>query len=54
MPFEDGQKVRILEQKENFDKGKQKFSKSICIIDKKEGYKLLVKGEKRKFNHLNS
>ena len=35
----DGDKVRILEQKEKFDKGKQKFSKSIYTIDKKEGYK---------------
>ena len=48
VPFEDGQKVRILEQKEKFDKGKQKFSKSLYTIDKKEGYKLIIKDEKRK------
>jgi hypothetical protein len=48
VPFEDGQKVRILEQKEKFDKGKQKFSKEVYTIDKKEGYKILVKGERRK------
>ena len=43
-----GKKVRVLEQKEKFDKGKQKFSKSIYTIDKKEGYKILVKDTKRK------
>ena len=48
VPFDDGDKVRILEQKEKFDKGKQKFSKSIYTIDKKEGYKLIIKDEKRK------
>ena len=39
VPFDTGDKVRILEKKEKFDKGKQKFSKSIHTIDKKEGYK---------------
>ena len=48
VPFKDGEKVRILEQKEKFDKGKQKFSKDIYTINKKEGYKILVKDEKRK------
>ena len=48
VPFDEGQKVRILEKKEKFDKGKQKFSKSIYTIDKKEGYKILVKDTKRK------
>jgi hypothetical protein len=48
VPFDEGQKVRVLEQKEKFDKGKQKFSKSIYTIDKKEGYKILVKDTKRK------
>ena len=48
VPFKDGEKVRILEQKEKFDKGKQKFSKEIYTIDKKEGYKILIKDEKRK------
>ncbi len=40
VPFEDGQKVRILEQKEKIDKGKQKFSKEEYTIDKKQGYKI--------------
>jgi hypothetical protein len=48
VPFNDGEKVRILEEKGKFDKGKKKFSKEIYTIDKKEGYKLLVKDEKRK------
>ena len=48
MPFDDGDKVRILEQKEKFDKGKQKFSKEIYTVDKKEGYKIIVNGTSRK------
>ena len=48
VPFDSGQKVRILEQKEKFDKGKQKFSKEIYTVDKKEGYKILVNGTSRK------
>ena len=48
VPFDDGDKVRILEQKEKFDKGKQKFSKEIYTVDKKEGYKILVNGTSRK------
>jgi hypothetical protein len=48
VPFKDGDKVRILEEKGKFDKGKQKFSKSLYTIDKKEGYKLILKDEKRK------
>ena len=48
VPFDSGQKVRILEQKEKFDKGKQKFSKDIYTVDKKEGYKILVNGTSRK------
>jgi hypothetical protein len=31
VPFEDGQRVRILEQKERFDKGKQKISPEVLI-----------------------
>jgi hypothetical protein len=37
--FNDGDKVRILEKKEKFDEGKQKFSKDIYTINKKEVYK---------------
>jgi hypothetical protein len=48
VPFNDGDKVRILEEKGKFDKGKKKFSKSLYTIDKKEGYKLILKDEKRK------
>jgi len=48
VPFESGQKVRILEQKEKFDKGKQKFSKDVYTVDKKEGYKIIVNGTNRK------
>ena len=46
--FDTGDKVRILEQKEKFDKGKQKFSKEVYTIDKKEGYKIKVNGTSRK------
>jgi hypothetical protein len=48
VPFDTGDKVRILEQKEKFDKGKQKFSKELYTIDEREGYKLIIKDEKRK------
>jgi hypothetical protein len=48
VPFKDGDKVRILEQKEKFDKGKQKFSKDVYTVDKKEGYKIIVNGTTRK------
>jgi hypothetical protein len=48
VPFNSGDKVRILEQKEKFDKGKQKFSKELYTIDKKEGYKIIVNGTSRK------
>ncbi len=41
--------MRILEKKEKFDKGKQKFSKEVYTIDKKEGYKILVNGTSRNF-----
>ena len=46
--LDTGDKVRILEEKGKFDKGKQKFSKELYTIDKKEGYKLIIKDEKRK------
>jgi hypothetical protein len=47
-PFNSGDQVRILEKKEKFDKGKQKFSKELYTINKKEGYKLIIKDEKIK------
>ncbi len=39
VPFNTGDKVRILEKKEKFDKGKQKFSKELYTVDKREGHK---------------
>ncbi len=33
VPFDTGDKVRILDKKEKIDKGKQKFSKSLYAID---------------------
>ena len=48
VPFETGDKVRILEEKEKFDKGKQKFSKELYTIDKKEGYNIILNGTSRK------
>ncbi len=47
VPFDTGDKVRILEKKEKI-KGKQKLSKSLHTIDKREGYLLIIKDEKRK------
>ncbi len=49
VPFNSGDKVRILEKKEKIDKGKQRFSKELYTIDKREGYKLIIKDEKRKW-----
>jgi hypothetical protein len=48
VPFEDDQKVTTLEQKDHFDKGKQKISKEIYTIKQKVGYKILVNGTSRK------
>ncbi len=48
LPFNTGDKVRIIEQKEKFDKGKQKFGKEVYTIDKKERYKIIVNGISRK------
>jgi hypothetical protein len=47
VPFSTGDKVRILEQKKKFDKGKKKFSKEVYTNDKKEGYKIIVNGTSR-------
>jgi hypothetical protein len=38
VPFDAGEKVRILEKKEKIDYGKQYFSKELYRIDKREGY----------------
>ena len=48
IPFKENDKVRVIEGKGKFDKGKQKFSKDIYTIDKKEGYKIILKDTKRK------
>ncbi len=48
VPFDTGDKVRILEKKERIDKGKQKISKELYTIDKREGFKLTMKDENRK------
>ncbi len=39
VPFDTGDKVRILEQKEKFDKEKKKFSKEVYTIDMKKDTK---------------
>ena len=43
VPFNSGNKVRILEDKDKFAKGKNKFSKEIYTVENKEGYKLTLK-----------
>jgi hypothetical protein len=48
VPLDTGDKVKILEKKEKFDQGKLRFSKEVYTIDKKEGYKLIVDGTRRK------
>ena len=52
VPVDTGDEVRKLDEKEKFDQGKQKFSKEIYTIDKKDGYKLIVKDEKRKLKPI--
>ena len=46
VPLDTGDEARILEKKEKFDQEEQKFSKEIYTIDKKDGYKLIVKMRK--------
>jgi hypothetical protein len=48
VPFDTGDQVRILEKKEKIDKAKQNFGESLYTIDKREGYRLIIKDEKRK------
>ena len=50
VPFNTKDEARILEKKEKCDKGKQKFSKEIYTIDKKDGYKLIVKMRKENWS----
>ena len=42
------QKVRILEDKGEFAKGKNKFSKEVYTVDKQEGYKIKLKDTTKK------
>ena len=48
VPFKSDDKVRILEDKGKFDKGKNTFSKDVYTVNKKQGYKILVDGTSRK------
>ena len=48
VPFDSGPKSPNNRGKEKFDQGKQKFSKDIYTVDKKEGYKIIVNGTSRK------
>ena len=48
VPFKPDDKVRILEEKGKFDKGKRTFSKDVYTVNKKDGYKILLDGTSRK------
>jgi hypothetical protein len=48
VPFKPDDKVRILEEKGKFDKGKKTFSKDVYTVNKKDGYKILLEGTTRK------
>ena len=48
VPFKPDDKVRILEERAKFDKGKKTFSKDIYTVNKKQGYKILLEGTSRK------
>ena len=45
VPFKSGENVRILEEKEMFGKGKNKFSNETYKISDKTGYKISVKND---------
>ena len=49
VPFNASDQVRILEDKGQFDKGKNKFSKETYTVDKKDGYKIKLNDTTRKF-----
>jgi hypothetical protein len=53
VPFNTGDKVRILEKKEKIDKGKLIFSKELYTIDKKEGCKIKVNETSKKLSQQN-
>ena len=48
IPFKPSDKVRILEDKGEFAKGKNKFSKEVYTVDKQEGYKIKLKDTTKK------
>ena len=45
VPFKSGETVRVLEEKEMFGKGKNKFSNETYKVSDKTGYKISVKNE---------
>ena len=49
IPFNPSDKVRILEDKGEFAKGKNKFSKEVYEVEGNEGYKIKLKNTTRKF-----
>ncbi len=49
IPFNPSDKVRILEDKGEFAKGKNKFSKEMHSVEGKEGYKIKLNDSTRKF-----
>jgi hypothetical protein len=49
IPFKPSDKVRVLEDKDNFAKGKNKFSKETYTVENKEGYKIKLTDTTRKF-----
>ena len=49
IPFNPSDKVRILEDKGEFAKGKNKFSKEVHSVEGKEGYKIKLSDTTRKF-----
>ena len=45
VPFKSGENVRILEEKDTFSKGKNKFSNDTYKVSDKIGYKIAVKND---------
>ena len=49
IPFSASDKVRVLEDKDTFAKGKNQFSKETYTVDKKEGYKIKLQDTTRRY-----
>ena len=49
IPFSTSDKVRVLEDKDTFAKGKNHFSKETYTVDKKEGYKIKLQDTTRRY-----